>query len=155
MFHQTAATSVMIIARGCRAPEAFTEFTQERLTKSFQAGIGNRADRFCDELPIFGLLCAEAGRSLEQFIPLLLNQRTDVPLVSLEPELRVLLKFARELNEVTGRKHAASLVSGMISPDPQRHAIAGVGQRQFAVLFSFPRKLRRRVIDLNVNTRGQ
>jgi hypothetical protein len=41
----------------------------------------------------------------------------------------------------------------MIAPHPQRHAIAGIRQRQLAVRLAFTRRFRFRGVDLHVHTR--
>lgn len=47
-------------------------------------------------------------------------------------------ELARDLDEIGGLQRIARLVVRMIAPDAQQHAIAGVGQRKFAVRLALP-----------------
>jgi hypothetical protein len=50
------------------------------------------------------------------------------PIPGVEPELLMLHELAHYLDEIRGLERAAGPELRMIAPDPQRHAIAGIGQ---------------------------
>jgi hypothetical protein len=77
----------------------------------------------------------------------------DFPIPRVEPELLVLQKLARQLDEVGRLERTAGPEFWMIAPDPQRHPIAGIGQAQFAVGLLLARDLRGDGFHLDMDAR--
>ena len=65
----------------------------------------------------------------------------------------MLRKFAIKLDEIADLQGAARPIIGMITPHPQRHSIAGISQVNLAIWFRLTGHLRRRVLNLCVDTR--
>src|SRR4051794_13190787 len=63
----------------------------------------------------------------------------------------MLRKFAAQLDEIRRLEGVTRLEAGMVVPDPERHPIAGISQRQLAIWFTFPGRLRLRGVDLDVD----
>jgi hypothetical protein len=51
----------------------------------------------------------------------------------------MLTKLGAQLDEVAGPHRIAGAIFGMVAPDPQRHAIARIGQEKLAIGFLLTR----------------
>ena len=63
----------------------------------------------------------------------------------------MLIKLAGDLNEIPALHRVAGFVIGMIAPDAQGHAIARVGQGEFAIRFLFAGQFCSDHLELNMN----
>ncbi len=125
MLDQSAASSVVIIARRSCAAKAIAPFVQKSVAQRAEPRIDNRLHRLGEKFPIVRLFFAQIRGAFEQRLLLLLGERTHGPFLRFESILRM-VKLTRKFDEVFGRQLAAHFVSRMIAPDAQRYAIAGV-----------------------------
>ena len=74
-------------------------------------------------------------------------------MANVEPVLLMLIKLARDLDEITALHRVAGFEVRTIAPDAQRHAIGRVGQRELAIRFLLAGKFRRNSFELHVDAR--
>jgi hypothetical protein len=106
-----------------------------------------------NKFPVCALLGAQVRWALQQFIFFLIGKRTHGPFARFEPVLLMPVKLAGELDEILSRERTTRLVSRMIAPHTQRHAIAGIGENEFAVRLLFACQLWRRTFHLHMHPR--
>jgi hypothetical protein len=115
--------------------------------------IAERARPFANISPIRGLLSAQFRRALQKLRTFLAIEMPHFPISRVEPELLMLHEFANQLDEVGGLESAARFEFRMIAPDPQRHAIAGIGQGELAIRLLLAGDLRRDAFHLDMDAR--
>ena len=76
-------------------------------------------------------------------------------MAGIEAVLLMLVKLASDLDEITALQRVARFVVWTVAPDPERHAIGRVGEREFAIRFLFAGKFRRDSLELDVDTHLQ
>src|SRR5207247_2158692 len=76
-----------------------------------------------------------------------------LPLAGVESVLLVLVKFAGDFNEIAALHRFAGSEVRVIAPDPQRHAIGGVGQSQLAIWFLLTGEFRDDGFELHTHLR--
>ena len=65
----------------------------------------------------------------------------------------MLVKFARDLDEIAALHRVAGLEIRAVAPDAQRHAIGRVGQGQLAIRLLLAGRFRRDRLELHVDAR--
>jgi len=135
MLNQSAAARVVVGSRASGVSEARAVLRNECRTQRAEPGITNRRRGRDDEFPVSCLTSANLGRPLQKLRSFILAQCAGRPSADVETILLVLIKFASDLGEIAAVHRVAGLVIGVIAPHPQRHSIARVGQRQFAIRF--------------------
>src|ERR1041385_3746071 len=75
-----------------------------------------------------------------------------LPVPRVEAELLVLDELAAQLDEIRSLQRTAGAEFRMIAPDPQRHSIASIGERELAIRFPVASRLAGACFYLNVDT---
>ena len=153
MLDQAAAARVMIFARRSGPAKALAVLRDKLGAERMKSRITDRRRCRDDEFPIGRLPGAQLGWALQEVRFFLRREWAHFPEAGIEAVLLMLVKLPGDLDEITAPHRVAVFVIWIVAPDAQRHAIAGVGQGEFAIRFLFASEFRRDSIELHVHAR--